>query len=86
MSGDGFLLTAQDVFLAIVKLLSQLTMLPPSRLWLMKHAAAHKRMIAVAQMLKRRVDAETKYLARLDGEVHTPSALPTTSARCPADH
>ena len=52
----------------------------------MKHAAAHKQIIAVAQMLKRRVDAETKYLARLDGEDHTLSALPTTTARFPADH
>lgn len=57
----------QDMFLAAVTVLDRLVSVPEHAAQIGLVTSAIKQMEAVAQILLRRVDTESKYLARLEG-------------------
>ena len=57
----------QDIFLAITAVMEKLVAVPACAAQLACMAGDVKQMEAVAQILLRKVDTESKYLARLEG-------------------
>ena len=58
----------QDMFVATMVILDILVAAPGQAAQVSQNTAAVKQMEAVAQILLRRVDIESKYLARLEGK------------------
>ena len=57
----------QDMFLGAIAVLDRLVANPEQALHISRMTASIKQMEAVAQILLRKVDTESKYLARLEG-------------------
>ena len=65
---DYTCLALQDMFLSAVLVLDRLVAVQNQAAQISLMAPAMKQMEAVAQILLRKVDTESKYLARLEGE------------------
>ncbi len=61
----------QDMFLAVVTVVDRLVVVPEQAVLIGHMTPAVKQMEAVAQILLRKVDTESKYLARLEGKAST---------------
>ena len=59
------------MFLAVVTVVDRLVVVPEQAVLIGRMTPAVKQMEAVAQILLRKVDTESKYLARLEGEAST---------------
>lgn len=59
------------MFLAVVTVVDRLVAVPEQAVLIGRMTPAVKQMEAVAQILLRKVDTESKYLARLEGEAST---------------
>ena len=59
----------QDMFLAAIVILDRLVSVPAQAADISQMTASVRQMEAVAQILLRRVDTESKYLARLEGNL-----------------
>lgn len=61
----------QDMFLAVITVVDRLAAVPEQAVLIGRMTPAVKQMEAVAQILLRKVDTESKYLARLEGKAST---------------
>lgn len=61
----------QDMFLAVITVVDRLVAVPQQAVLIGHMTPAVKQMEAVAQILLRKVDTESKYLARLEGKAGT---------------
>lgn len=68
----------QDVFLPLTSVLGKLAALPAHAEQIKGMFAEVRQMEAVAQILLRKVDTESKYLARLEGNIIVAACLQTT--------
>lgn len=78
---DYTYLPLQDMFLAAILVLDRLVAVPEQAAQISLMAPAMKQMEAVAQILLRKVDTESKYLARLEGETRSTGYI-SASATC----
>lgn len=68
----------QDVFLPLTEILRNLVVVPAAAAHLAEMSVDVRQMEAVAQILLRKVDTESKYLARLEGKAVYTSVIDTS--------